>query len=106
MDSAGEGAISILARAGFDGFRQIDAEPRRDARGQILIDIAEIGDHARRDLLQLDFRKFKHERGGDVRALAIGLRLPEQRRLAVMIGEQLGAHAQLFALVGVVSSVR
>ena len=39
-----------------------------------------------------------------MRLLVLGLRFPEQPRLAVMIGEQLGADAQLVALLLVLSA--
>ena len=67
---------------------------------EILVDVAQIGDHAWRHLIEdANLRQFEDEGGGDMRLLVLGLRAVEQPRLAVMVGEQFGADAQLLALL-------
>ena len=52
--------------------RQRDAEAVRDPLRELLVDVAQIADHARRHLIeQPDLRQLEHERRGDMRLLVV-----------------------------------
>ena len=60
IDRAWLGGMSIGARAAL-ALRNLDAEPRRDARARSSSTLRRLATMRRRHLLQLDLRKFEHE---------------------------------------------
>jgi hypothetical protein len=48
-------------RPGFGLSGQVDADAGGNALGKLFIDIAQVGDHARRDLFEHDLRKLERE---------------------------------------------
>ena len=92
------GALAALFFAG-----QVHRQARRDALGQILVDVAQIAEHPQSHRLQRHLRQFEGEGRRDMRLLDVGLRAEEQARLAVMVGERIRTDAELFA--GVVALV-
>ena len=62
------------------------------------IDVGELADHALADGLGFDLAQLEDEGRDDVVLLRLGLRVEELPRLREVVGEGLGADAQLVAL--------
>ena len=75
---------------------KLHREARGDPLGEVLVDIAQIAEHAQPDRFDLHFRQFEGEGRGDVSLLDFGLRAEEQPRLTVMVGKRIRADAKFF----------
>ena len=70
-------------------------KPGRHGLGQLACDVHQTRDHALANRRRLHARQLEAERVDDVLLLDVGLAVPEQRRLRVVIGEPLGLAAHL-----------
>ena len=98
-DPEGRRGFEVDGRSGRSGrLGQRQAHGPRHAFGQILVDIAEIGQDARPDMVQSHLRQFKDEGAGQMGLFDLRLRAEEEPGLAVVVGETLGAQPALLAL--------
>ena len=68
----------------------VDADALGDRDGEVVVDVVEVLDHALAYVAVLDLAELEPERGDDVLLLPARHAVPEQRRLAVVVGEALG----------------
>ena len=98
-DSAGEtvtsGVTSRVTTFGIGAGISRMPRPAATALGQLRVDVHQARHHALADRRRLHARQLEAERVDDVLLLDVGLAVPEQRRLRVVIGEALGLAAHL-----------
>ena len=94
------------AAAGGHGGSGASASPSATRLGEDFVDVPQVADHRCADVRVLDLGQLEDQRGGDVRLLGLGLAAEEQPRLAVVVGEALGANAALVAVLGRPRAVR
>ena len=97
MLSAGDaGRSSIGRRAGsLAAGKLVEAEPVGDATGEVLVDVAQVGDHPLADVQALALAQLEHEGVDDVVLLDGCLADQELAGLAVVVGERLGPDPSL-----------
>ncbi len=97
MLSAGDGGRSLTGRAagGVAGGSCARPSPAADRLRQLIVDVAEVGDHASPDVGALDLAQLEHEGVDDVLLLDRLLAAEELAGLAVVIGEALRADPTL-----------
>ena len=96
--SAGEGAMSTTGAAGAGGRGSgVERQAVGDAPAEVCVDVEQVADHRLADVRRLDLRQLEHQRRREVRLLGRGLAAEEQPRLAVVVGEGLGADAAALA---------
>ena len=96
MLSASEGGRSVIgARAGGAASGSAQAQAVGHLGGQVLVDVAQMRDHALANARRFDLAQFEGQRIGDVLLLDRRLADEELARLAIMVGEGFRARAHL-----------
>ena len=89
MLSAGDGGRSVIGwRAGNRRFgERVEPQPGGDPPGEVVVDVAQVGDHPGADAGLLALAQLEHEGVDDVGLLDRGLADVELAGLAVVVGE-------------------
>ncbi len=89
-DAQGRGGGQVVAHGNCGGRgpgQALQAQPARHHLGQLVVDIAQVGDHPFTDILPLAFAELEHQGVADMLLLDIGLADEELPRLAVVVAE-------------------